>query len=86
MHKLDTILEDLRRATEGHGCSRLVLRNLGCTRILLNQNSLYQKLKVGENDRRHLRNRSSSCTINVFPVRILELVMRTANMILLRIR
>src|SRR5271170_4938432 len=28
MHKVDAILEDLRWAPEGHGCSRLVLRNL----------------------------------------------------------
>jgi hypothetical protein len=28
MHKLDAVLEDLRWPPEGHGCSRLVLRNL----------------------------------------------------------
>ena len=28
MHKLDTVLEDLRWPPEGHGCSRLVFRNL----------------------------------------------------------
>src|ERR1700678_4294892 len=28
MHKVDTVLEDFRWTPEGHGCSRLVLRNL----------------------------------------------------------
>jgi hypothetical protein len=28
MHKLDTVLEDLRWPPEGHSCSRFVLRNL----------------------------------------------------------
>jgi hypothetical protein len=29
MHKLDTVLDDLRWPPEGHGCSRLVLRKEG---------------------------------------------------------